>query len=170
VSCAEGNGIRIRNMHAESSRNQVPLLILVHTAISRTTPARAPSESGSGQAGSSMLKQSSKKDPPHSTEIRNLRAESSRNQASLLILVHRTGISRSNSGEGITAGAPKHNSARSLARLRRRVATSLACPARSTRAVLACSLARHFCWEARSPHVLWKFRSLRPYMEKSRTE
>jgi hypothetical protein len=58
---AGANGARIRNLRAESSRNQVSLLMLVHKhAISQATPVGAPrrrhqSAPGSGQAGFSML-------------------------------------------------------------------------------------------------------------------
>jgi hypothetical protein len=39
---AEGNGARIRNTRAESSRNQVSILMLVHkVSISRATPVEA---------------------------------------------------------------------------------------------------------------------------------
>jgi hypothetical protein len=61
ASRTPGNGARIRNLHAESSRNQVSLLILVHKhAISRATPAGAPrrgheSGPGSGQGATSVL-------------------------------------------------------------------------------------------------------------------
>jgi hypothetical protein len=58
---ARANGARIRNLSAESSQNQVSVLISVHqNSISRATPVVAPrrghqSAPGSGQAGFSML-------------------------------------------------------------------------------------------------------------------
>jgi hypothetical protein len=61
ASRAVGNGARSRNLRAESSRNQVSILILVHKpAISRATPVGAPRrghQSGpeSGQGTTSVL-------------------------------------------------------------------------------------------------------------------
>jgi hypothetical protein len=74
VSRAAGNGARIRNLRAESFRNQVSVLILVHkNAISPTTPVGAPRRGhqrapGSGQAGSS-IPQKRNREPPIASSV-----------------------------------------------------------------------------------------------------